>query len=67
MVKKDYDAWKRWKKIKSSLMIYGDFESIFVPQDNGKQNHKVSYANKYQKHVACSYDYKSVFADDKFS
>ena len=55
------------RKIKSSLMIYGDIESIFVPQDNGKQNHKVSYANKYQKHVACSYDYKSVFFDDKFS
>ena len=25
------------------------------------------YCNKYQKHVACSYDYKLVCADDKFS
>ena len=26
-----------------------------------------SYANKYQKHVACSYGYKLECADDKFS
>ena len=26
-----------------------------------------SYNNKYQKHVACSYDYKLVCVDDKFS
>ena len=26
-----------------------------------------SYTNKYQKHVACSYGYKLVCVDDKFS
>ena len=46
-------------------MIYADFESILVPENNGKQNPKES--NKYQKHVACSYEYKLVVADDKFS
>ena len=35
-------------------MIYADFESIVVPENNGKQNPGESYANKYQKHVACS-------------
>ena len=48
-------------------MIYADFESILVPEDNGKQNLNESYVNKYQKHVACSYGYKLVCFDDKFS
>ena len=55
------------KKIKSPFMIYADFESILVPQENGKQNPKDSYTNKYQKHIACSYGYKLVCVDDKFS
>ena len=29
-------------------MTYGDFESILLPQDNGKQNSKESCTNKYQ-------------------
>ena len=32
-------------------MIYADFVSILVPEDNGKQNSKESYANKYQKRI----------------
>ena len=47
-------------------MIYADFESILVPEDNGKQNPDESYINKYQKHVACSYGYKLVCIVDKF-
>ena len=30
-------------------------------------NPKESYTNKYQKHIACSYGYKLVCVDDKFS
>ena len=41
---KNYD-----RKIKSPFMIYADFESILVPEDNGKQNTKESYTNKYHK------------------
>ena len=48
-------------------MIYVDFESIIVPEDNVKQNSNESYTNKYQKYVACSYGYKLASADDKFS
>ena len=48
-------------------MIYADFESILVPEDNGKQNPNESYINKYQNYVACSYGYKLVFVDDTFS
>ena len=30
-------------------MIYAGFESILVPEDNGKQNAEESYTNKYWK------------------
>ena len=48
-------------------MVYTDFESILVPEENGKQNHEEFYKNISQKHVACSYDYKLVCTDDNFS
>ena len=46
-------------------MIYLDFESILAPENNKKQND--FYTNKHQKYVACSYGYKLVCVDDKFS
>ena len=55
------------RKIKLSFMIYTDFESILVLEDNGKQNPNEPYTNRYQKHVACSYGYKLVCVHDKFS
>ena len=48
-------------------MIYADLESILVPEDNGRQNPNKSYTNQYQKHNACSYGYKLLYVDDKFS
>ena len=66
--KGEYVKFKSFsRKIKSPFMIYGDFQSILVPEDNGKQNPTEPYTNKYQKHAACSYGYKLVFVDDKFS
>ena len=62
MVNKNFE-----RKLKSSFMIYVDFGSILVPEDNGKQNPNQSYTNKCQKHVACSYDYKLVCVDDNIS
>ena len=55
------------RKIKPPFIIYADFYSILVPEDNGKQNLAESYTNKYQKYVACSYGDKLVCADDKCS
>ena len=55
------------RKIKSLFMIYADFESILVPENNGKQNLLQPYTKKYQKHVAWSYGYNLVCVDDKFS
>ena len=54
-------------KIKSSFMIYADFQIILVPEGNGKQNPNESYTRKYQKHVACSCGYKFLCVDCKFS
>ena len=48
-------------------MVYADFESHVVPEDNGKKNPNESYTSKYQKHVSCSYGYKLVCVDDKLS
>ena len=46
--KGDYIKLKYFeRKIKSPFMIYADFESILVPEDNGKQNLKEFYTNKY--------------------
>ena len=36
-------------------MIYADFESMLIPEDNRKQNPDESFTNKCQKHVAGSY------------
>ena len=53
--KGEYVKFKNFKgKIKSPFMVYADFESILVPEDNGKQNPEESYIKKDQKHVACS-------------
>ena len=38
-----------------------------VSEDNAKQNPEERYTKKYQKYVACSYGYKWVRVDDKFS
>ena len=55
------------RQIKSQFIIYADFESILLPENNGKQNRNESYTNKHQKHITCNYDYKLVCLDDKFS
>ena len=54
-------------KIKSPFKIYAEFESILVPEHNGKQNPNEGQTNKYQKHVGCSYGYKLVYVNDKFT
>ena len=51
--KEEYVKFKNCeRKIKSPFMIYADFESIFVPEHNGKQNPEESYTKKNQKHIA---------------
>ena len=54
-------------KIKPSLIIYTDFESIFISENNWKQNPDEPYNNKYQNRVSCSYRNKLVCAENQFS
>ena len=67
MLKKgEYVKVKNYERqIKSSFIIYAGFESILVPENNGKQNPNGSYTNKYQKHIAWSHGYKLICVDDK--
>ena len=69
MPKKDeYITFKNYEmKIKSRFIIYADFESILVPENNGKQKPEESYTNKYQKYIASRYGYILVSVDDGFS
>ena len=48
-------------------MIYPNFESNLVPEDNEKENAIEFYTNNYQKHVACSYGYELVCAVDNLA
>ena len=64
--KGEYVRFKNYEnKMKSPFIIYANFESILVPEDNKKENPDESYTNNHQKHVACSYGSKLVFVDDK--
>ena len=64
----EYVKFKNYEiKIKSPFKIYAVFESILIPEDNGKQNPEESLTNKYQKNIAYSHGYKLVCVDDRFS
>ena len=43
------------------------FESNLKSENNRKENLNEPYTNKYQKHIICSYGYKLVSVNDKFS
>ena len=46
--KGEYVTFRNYeRKIKSPFITYADFESILVPENNGKQNPEDSYTNKY--------------------
>ena len=46
--KSEYVKFKNYeRKIKSSFIIYADFESILLPEENEKQNPENSYTSKY--------------------
>ena len=66
--KSEYINFKNYeRKIKSPCIIYADFERILVPKKNEKQNPEESCTKKYQQHTACSYGYKLVCVEEKFS
>ena len=54
-----------FKQLTVSFKIYADFESLFGVRSSNKNNN-ISYIEKYQKHIPCSFAY-NVRVDKKFS
>ena len=55
------------KQIPVPFKIYADFECLLKSIDIGVNNDCFSYTKKYQDHVPCSFAYKTVCIEDKFS
>ena len=55
------------KQIPAPFKIYIDFECLLKNIDSGINNDRFSYTAKYQDHIPCSFAYKLVFVNDKYS
>ena len=55
------------RKIPVPFKIYADFECVLKNLDNGTINNGISYTRKYQNHIPCSFAYKVVCVDNKYS
>ena len=54
--KSEYVQFKNYdRKINPPFIIYADFESILVPENNRYEDPEESYTNNYQKQIACCY------------
>ena len=63
----EYVKFKNYeRKIKSNLWFMQILKAFYC-QNIMKSKLEEIYTNTYQKHVACSYGYKLVCPDDKFS
>ena len=51
--KGEYIRFKNYERKIKSFMIYADFESILVPEDNKKQNPNESYTENI-KNMLCA-------------
>ena len=54
-----------FKQLPVPFKIYADFECILKGVKSDKNNG--SYTGKYQDHIPCSFGYKVVCVDNKFS
>ena len=55
------------RQIPVPFKIYADFECLLKSCDYGVDNDCFSYTKKYQDHILCSFAYKLVCIDNKFS
>ena len=55
------------RQIPVLFKIYADFECILKSCDIDTNNDDISYTRKYQDHVPCSFAYKVVCVDNRFS
>ena len=56
-----------FKQIAVPFKIYADFESLLKVVRGSDRSNNTSYTEKYQKHIPCSFAYKVVCIDGKFS
>ena len=67
-LEKGFISFKNYSsQIPVPFKIYADFECILKNLDNGTINNDISYTRKYQNHVPCSFAYKVVCVDNKYS
>ena len=67
-LEKGFISFKNFKKqISIPFKIYTDFECILKGCDIGIDNECFSYNKKYQDYIPCSFAYKVVCIDDKYS
>ena len=55
------------KQLAAPFKIYADFESVLKGVQSNDNDNNASYTKKYQEHIPCSFAYKVVCNDDKFS
>ena len=55
------------RQIPVPFKIYADFECLLKSVDSSFDNDRFSYIKKYQDHIPCSFAYKLVCVDNKFS
>ena len=56
-----------FKQLAVSFKIYADFESLLKGVEISDKNNNTSCTEKYQKQIPCSFAYKVVCIDNKFS
>ena len=68
-LEKSFISFKNYsKQIPAPFRIYADFEYILEKVDGDiERSTNSSYTRKYQNHVPCSFAYKLVCVDNKFS
>ena len=56
-----------FKQLAVSFKIYADFDSLLKGIKSSDKNNNTSYTQKYQDHILCSFAYKIVCTDNRFS
>ena len=56
-----------FKQLAVPFKIYADFESVLKEVKSNDKDNNASYTEKYQDHIPCSFAYKVICIDDRFS
>ena len=67
-LEKGFISFKNYsRQIPVPFKIYAYFECILKNVDTDVINNDISYTKKYQDHIPCSFSYKVVCVDNKYS